>query len=723
MNTAGLSLGLSNFLRSEHIAIHIPSPHSSAHASPSNSSHSTLNPFECLTIQEHQRRCSRRDSTDTATPPCSPAPTDTFASLYPIAPHLTPQTSPVGSPRSDSPALPDHQYHDHVPTTSLLGKLTIRVVEAKGLAIQGPPRIEKPYVLLQYDRTDSISREYGAEPPVAKKVEGKKGLIKRAPGGGALGLGRTPGATTVVAGEGGRPTLQTKQSSVTVRRVGFSNTSKPDTLPTKGEAPNLKEGTRVVTDEKPAGDAKDIGTPDSPIWNHLCQFDVVSPGRTILICVYDKLAPVGGFPAHGFLGAVSFEPPLTADPGDDGLGLDVWVPLESALDPAVGGEVRLRILFETETHQDRPKLSVDDFAVLKLIGQGSFGQVFRVRKRDTKRIYAMKVITKQSVATRSALAQVLAERQVLARTLDSPFLVGLKFSFQSPTDLFFVIDYKSGGELFSHLQKDGGRFEEDKVRFYLCEIILALQYLHEHNIIYRDLKPENCLLDGSGHCVLVDFGLSKLLKSANDTTKTMCGTTAFMAPEVLMDVGYNYRCDWWSLGVLMFEMCFGWSPFYAESRVEEYERILNSEIRIPSKKGYSPENRDLLLKLLTRDPNDRLGAHGGASEIQSHPFFKTVNWHAVALRRISPPFKPPTAADDDDICDRGRSGDWMFSGDGRCWQTPSTRGSLSCTKDADLDSEGLFRDFTFTAGARAEGENAEAGRNNGRRSSYVTDAP
>ena len=175
----------------------------------------------------------------------------------------------------------------------------------------------------------------------------------------------------------------------------------------------------------------------------------------------------------------------------------------SALDPTVGGEIHLRLLFEplhvclsyqirgrissltVSFAQSPPRLTVDDFQILRRIGQGSFGQVFRVRKRDTKRIYAMKVIRKSSLNTPEALAQVVTERTVLAKTNDCPFLVGLKFSFQSAEELFLVMDYKGGGEGVQHLQRDGGRFGEDKVRFYVAEIVLALDFLHSKNIVYR----------------------------------------------------------------------------------------------------------------------------------------------------------------------------------------------------------------------------------------------
>ncbi|KAM0752261.1 kinase-like protein [Meredithblackwellia eburnea MCA 4105] len=769
-----LSPSLSSFLRSEHLHIqhHIPSPSQSRRQSHSSNS-AIQDPFQCLTIEEHIRRSSitiprlpilpllplqdsRSNPPPTAILPHSPA-ADEYCALYPLPPHLTPQHSPVATPqRVDSPALfPPDDHHD-LPTTRLLGKLTISVVQAKDLSIKGPPNIEAPYVLLQYDRTESVSREWGAPPPSTisskKEQNGKRSGPSRPkqPPIGNLGMARareernSAGTTTSSSSTTrrgfGKPTQQQPPplKSHASYPPPFASSSPPPSSSLNGAppssstlgAPHTTATPNANSNGEAPGDPAVIGTAKSPIWNHHCQFDVVSEGRTILICVYDKLAPVGGFPAHGFLGATVFEPPLNPDPGDDALGLDVWVPLESALDPTVGGEVRLRILFETETAQERPKLSVDDFQVLKLIGEGSFGQVFRVRKRDTKRVYAMKVIQKESVVSKSALNQVLAERQVLARTLDSPFLVGLKFSFQSPTDLFFVIDYKSGGELFSHLQKDGGRFEEDKVRFYLCEIVLALEYLHARGIIYRDLKPENCLLDGSGHVVLVDFGLSKLLDSPDAKTRTLCGTTAFMAPEVLLDVGYDHMCDWWSLGVLLFEMCYGWSPFYAESRVEEYERILSGEIKIPTKKGYSPEGRDLLLKLLTRDPELRIGAQGGAEEIQSHAFFSKIDWRAVALRQISPPFKPPTRADDDECGDRGRSGDWMFSSNGSSWHTSSARGSFAAghgngsklSKPLIDQQDNLFRDFTFTS-ARVERDWEDSYRTKGNRRSSWTGKP
>ncbi|GAA5959259.1 hypothetical protein JCM21900_004277 [Sporobolomyces salmonicolor] len=574
---------------------------------------------------------------------------------------------------------------EEMPTTELLGRLKVQVVEAKGLAVE-EGKLAKPYVLLQYDGTDSVSREYGA-PPSAERPppETKKNGIRRprrAPGPPSADRSTVPQGETVrrVVGSSSSSSYSSSAASASLASSNSEDhsllaSSPPSSAPASDTS--LSHFTlRPASPSPPTLPVSQIGLPSAPIWNHLATFDVVSPGRTVLVCVYDKLAPQGGesrLVLHGFLGASVFEPPLLEGEegkGEDGEGLDVWVPLSSALDPSIGGEIRLRLLFEPL--HSRPKLTVDDFQILRRIGQGSFGQVFRVRKRDTKRIYALKVINKSRITSASALAQVLTERQILALTIDSPFLVSLKFSFQSPTDLFFVIDYKTGGEMFQHLQRDGGRFDEAKVRFYVGETLLGLEFLHSKGIIYRDLKPENCLLDGSGHVVLCDFGLSKLLDSPTDKAYTLCGTTSFLAPEVLLDVGYSFPADWWSLGVLLFEMCYGWSPFYAESVCEEYERILHSEIKIPNKKGYSDEVKDLLLKLMTRDPDQRLGAVNGASDIKLHPFFASISWAKLALRQLSPPYKPPTHADDDqiDYYDSGRKGEWIFRDDGHCWQAP-----------------------------------------------------
>ena len=232
----------------------------------------------------------------------------------------------------------------------------------------------------------------------------------------------------------------------------------------------------------------------------------------------------------------------------------------------------------------------------------------------------MKILSKK-LLLKKEIAHTIGERNILVRTsaASSPFIVGLKFSFQTPSDLFLVTDFMSGGELFFHLQKEG-RFNEDRSKFYTAELILALEHLHDNDIVYRDLKPENILLDANGHIALCDFGLSKADLNMDGTTNTFCGTTEYLAPEVLLDEqGYTKMVDFWSLGVLIFEMTCGWSPFHAENTQQMYKNIAFGKVRFP-KDVLSPEGRSFVKGLLNRNPKHRLGATDDARELKAHPF-------------------------------------------------------------------------------------------------------
>lgn len=304
----------------------------------------------------------------------------------------------------------------------------------------------------------------------------------------------------------------------------------------------------------------------------------------------------------------------------------------------VTGDIKLRISFQKT---DKRTFGPEDFEILKLIGKGTFGQVFQVRKKDTQRIYAMKVLSKKVIIQKKEVQHTIGERNILVRTAtaESLFIVGLKFSFQTPADLYLVTDYMSGGELFWHLQREG-RFQEERAKFYIAELILALRHLHQHDIVYRDLKPENILLDANGHIALCDFGLSKANLSQGDTTNTFCGTTEYLAPEVLLDEqGYTKMVDFWSLGVLVFEMCCGWSPFYAEDTQQMYRNIAFGKVRFP-RDALSTEGRNFVKGLLNRNPHHRLGAERDADELMAHPFFADVDWEALSRKNIKPPFKP-----------------------------------------------------------------------------------
>lgn len=262
-------------------------------------------------------------------------------------------------------------------------------------------------------------------------------------------------------------------------------------------------------------------------------------------------------------------------------------------------------------------------------------------KKDTQRVYAMKVLSKKVIVQKKEVAHTIGERNILVRTAmaDSPFIVGLKFSFQTPTDLYLVTGFMSGGELFWHLQKEG-RFNETRAKFYIAELILALQHLHQYNIVYRDLKPENILLDANGHVALCDFGLSKANLTKDATTNTFCGTTEYLAPEVLLDEqGYTTMVDFWSLGVLVFEMCCGWSPFYADDTQQMYKNIAFGKVRFP-RDALSNEGRNFVKGLLNRNPKHRLGAKRDAEELKEHIFFADIDWNAMMNKMVTPPFKP-----------------------------------------------------------------------------------
>lgn len=283
----------------------------------------------------------------------------------------------------------------------------------------------------------------------------------------------------------------------------------------------------------------------------------------------------------------------------------------------------------------------DDFELLTVIGKGSFGKVMQVRKKDDGKIYAMKVLRKDTIVARKQVAHTKAEKNILMK-IQHPFIVNLNYAFQTKDKLYMILDYINGGELFFHLKKEG-RFAESRVKMYAAEIVCALAHLHSLDIVYRDLKPENILLDSEGHICITDFGLSKKLE-ADGGTHTFCGTPEYLAPEVLKGHGHGIAVDWWSLGTLLFEMMTGLPPFYAQNVNVMYQKILSGELRFPN--YISEEAKSLLEGLLTRDPALRLGTKGG-DEVKGHPWFAEVEWEKLIRKEIEPPFKPKVRSMDD----------------------------------------------------------------------------
>ncbi|PNS18001.1 hypothetical protein CAC42_3960 [Sphaceloma murrayae] len=298
------------------------------------------------------------------------------------------------------------------------------------------------------------------------------------------------------------------------------------------------------------------------------------------------------------------------------------------------GSLRIGVKF---VENKQRSLKIEDFELLKVVGKGSFGKVMQVQKRDTHRIYALKTIRKAHIISRSEVAHTLAERSVLSQ-INNPFIVPLKFSFQSPEKLYLVLAFVNGGELFHHLQREQ-RFDINRSRFYAAELLCALECLHGFNVIYRDLKPENILLDYTGHIALCDFGLCKLDMKDEDKTNTFCGTPEYLAPELLHGSGYTKTVDWWTLGVLLYEMLTGLPPFYDENTNDMYRKILSEPLHFPGPEIVPPAARDLLIKLLDRDATKRLGVNG-AAEIKAHPFFHSIDWRKLLDRKYEPSFKP-----------------------------------------------------------------------------------
>jgi len=279
------------------------------------------------------------------------------------------------------------------------------------------------------------------------------------------------------------------------------------------------------------------------------------------------------------------------------------------------------------------KTCLADFVLLKTVGKGSFGKVMLVRKNDTEKVYAMKVLNKERVIARKQYDHTLSERKIL-EDIDHPFLVGLHFAFQSQTKLYMVFDFFNGGELYYYISK--GRFTEDRARFYAAEICLGLGHLHKHNIVYRDLKPENLLLDADGHIKICDFGLSKQ-GVESDEVKSICGTPEYLAPEVIQHKSYGKVVDWWSFGTLVYEMIHGLPPFYDTNRQRMYKKILDQPLQKPA--DMPDDAFSLISGLLQRAPAKRLG-YGGAEEIQAHAWFEGLDWAALFRKEIEPPFKP-----------------------------------------------------------------------------------
>ncbi|KAF5363555.1 hypothetical protein D9756_000848 [Leucocoprinus leucothites] len=523
------------------------------------------------------------------------------------------------------------------------GQVHLKLIQARGLNVRAQDA--RPYVVVQFEQNEFISRDPTDE--ADREVKGTPVSKLNPSVSSALSALGAIGSKVAASRKGSKSS--SNGSSISSARSSITSSTQPTNATTAATSTASLFGRLSA---------------HNPVWKHEVSFDITSEDSQITCNVYDRAVA-----DQGFLGAVKIKPVLVHDHT-----VDDWFKLQPIENEVITGEIRVQVTFEQYKVGSPPHLSTilwrsslssfgslsipafgllstrraltpRDFEFLKLIGVGTFGKVFQVRKRDTRRIYAMKVLSKKEIVAKKEVAHTIGERKILQRSLESPFLVGLKFSFQTDTELYLVTDFKSGGELFWHLQRET-RFSEERARFYVAELTLALEHLHKYNIVYRDLKPENILLDATGHVALCDFGLSKADLLPDQLTTTFCGTTEYLAPEILLDEqGYSKIVDFWSLGVLLFEMCCGWSPFYAEDTQQMYKNICFGKIRFP--KGVICEDGKQFVKaLLNRNPKHRLGAKRDAAELKEHPFFSGIDWNLLARKEITPPFKPVVESDE-----------------------------------------------------------------------------
>lgn len=284
------------------------------------------------------------------------------------------------------------------------------------------------------------------------------------------------------------------------------------------------------------------------------------------------------------------------------------------------------------------KMCAEDFEQMRCLGKGAFGTVHLVKQAATGKLYAQKQFKKASITVHKRLIeQTRTERTILESINRHPFVVKLYYAFQDHEKLYLILEYAQGGELFHHLAMER-MFSEDVAAFYMAEMVLALEHLHQNvRVIYRDLKPENCLLDTEGHLLLTDFGLSKVaLDGEDERTNSILGTIEYMAPEVVEGKPYDFTVDWWGLGAIGFDLLTGSPPFGGNNHAKIQQNIIKAKLQLPYFLG--PDAKDLLTRLLRKEPHKRLG--GTTSKdikvLKAHRFFRKIDWKKLEKRECEP---------------------------------------------------------------------------------------
>ncbi|XP_055761749.1 protein kinase C theta type-like [Salvelinus fontinalis] len=358
--------------------------------------------------------------------------------------------------------------------------------------------------------------------------------------------------------------------------------------------------------------------------------------------IYSRGGPVGVGQAGVVRepsGLVAGHPPTAATAGrkeQEGISWDT--PAE--------GDMPAPVMEEPETlyavpRKEHHKFTLDNFILHKMLGKGSFGKVFLAELKSSREFFAVKALKKDVVLMDDDVECTMVERRVLSLAWEHPFLTHLHCTFQTTENLFFVMEYLNGGDLMFHIQ-NCHKFDVQRSTFYAAEIICGLQFLHSKGIVYRDLKLDNVLLDSEGHIKIADFGMCKENMEGETRTCTFCGTPDYIAPEILLGQKYGSSVDWWSFGVLLYEMLIGQSPFHGRDEEELFQSIRTDDPCYP--RWLTKDARDILIKLFVREPERRLGVKGN---IRQHSFFKDTDWNALEKREVAPPFRPTVKSPSD----------------------------------------------------------------------------
>jgi p70 ribosomal S6 kinase len=440
------------------------------------------------------------------------------------------------------------------------------------------------------------------------------------------------------------PTASLEQPRVT---PGFG---KPPAAPVarKPSAPQTQSEIKTTTgfdspDTAPQRDdtrtSPSIDQAWSAISTGVSSFDIGDANRAASPGVVKRPSPARtSSPASGLTRSLSLSSDARFEDASDSQKQDP--PFVSGLRRIDSGLLRNQVSVATTSRgvEVKKRLSPDDFEMLCLVGQGAFGKVFQVRKRDTGSVYAMKVMRKDTIIEREQTDYMRAERDILT-VIHHPYVVQLRYSFQTSQKLYLIMDFVNGGHLFFWLYRQG-LFDTALTRFYAAEIVCAIGHLHSLNIMHRDLKPENILLDNEGHVKITDFGLAKQQDpESSKRANSLVGSIDYMAPEILLATGHGKTADWWSVGVLMYEMLTGQLPFRGKNKPAIQKAICSHKLKMPT---FLPGDVMGLIKtLLDRQQDKRLGSGpSGTENVKRHAFFKTVDWDKIEVRGINPPFRP-----------------------------------------------------------------------------------